>query len=436
MQDEDDIFGVDENKASNIPKACKIVRKKLTKRARDKIKDFIRDLEFRESSPELISVIGQCKQPIMVSALAQNMTRKQQPDYTAEEKNLCAALQPFSKNMESDLSILGNYDEVTAIFNEVVRDKERILEKRAQSFVPNAKEELKNLLLSCKEKSEKRIHILEKNDHAQLLEQKKNIESQVSKIKADMAEVFGELDVRLETEKTEAVRELREARKDYLTIRERSGTRTTMDYYTKGILFWKRKIYYPREEHYSYCNVSDVIENLSQYAIEASNKVGEVFTDALQIREIRRKLLTVVIDNFDMGSEKYDSSIFQLLVEESVRAIEFPIIDLDISDTMSGIAGKFKGEITSTDQKNELSTALSTAISRIYGELCQKMVSSVHEFKKELKLVEQQVRDGLLNDILEEFEKLMDQCADKEKEIAAYKEYVHILDRELTERIR
>ena len=36
VQDDDDIFGDDENTADNIPKACKIIKKKLRKRAKSK----------------------------------------------------------------------------------------------------------------------------------------------------------------------------------------------------------------------------------------------------------------------------------------------------------------------------------------------------------------------------------------------------------------
>ena len=69
VQDDDDIFGDDDNTADNIPKACKIIKKKLRKRAKSKVDEFVKDLEARESSNELIEVIKQCADPIMVSSL-------------------------------------------------------------------------------------------------------------------------------------------------------------------------------------------------------------------------------------------------------------------------------------------------------------------------------------------------------------------------------
>ena len=439
VQEDDDIFGNDENTADNIPKACKIIKKKLKKRAKSKIDEFVQDLESRGSSNELIEVIKQCENPLMVSSLAYNMSTKLVSDYNAEEKNIYSALKQFSKDLDSDLKLLGNFDEIKTLFDEVVEEKEQILEKKAKGFIPTAKEELKTMLLAYKEKTNKRIKVLESNDREHLLEQKKSIEGQIGKIKADITAVFGELNAKLESEKSDAVRELREAGKDYLNVKERTGSKTIRTSHRVSDAKWWNPLswfsshteYSSHTEHYSYCIAADAIENLRKYALEASNQVEKVFTDALQIKEVKRKLLNVVISNFDMGSEKYDSSLFRIMVEESVSAIEFPILNLDISATVNKIAGKFNGELTSASKKTALSTALSNAIMEIYDELCNKLVSSVKKFKEELGLIGHKVQDNLLTDISEEFETLLSQFENKEKEIANFKAYAEILDKKI-----
>ena len=431
VQDDDDIFGENENTADNIPKACKIIKKKLRKRAKSKVEEFVSDLQTRDSSPELIEVIQQCSEPLMVSSVVYNMTGRSESEYSPEEKNIYSALKQFSNDMESDLKLIGNFDEVKGIFDEVVIEKEHILDMKAKSFVPNAIEELRDLLYSYLDKAEKRIEVLETNDREQLLEQKKVIETQMESIKADIAVVFGELNAKLECEKAEGVRELREASKDYLNIKERTGSVTRTGSYTTGHLFWKKTHVYTYEEHYSYCIAADAIENLRKYAMDATNQVEEVFSEALETREIKRKLLNVVVNNFDMGSEKYDSSLFRIMVEETVSAIEFPIFNMDISEAMNGITGKFSGEITSASQKTELSTGLSKAISRIYDELCNNLGITVKQFKDSMTEIRHMVEDNLLNNITKEFELLLTQCDNKDKEIVNYKEYVSILGNKL-----
>lgn len=439
VQDDDDIFGDDENTADNIPKACKIIKKKFKKRAKSKVEEFVKDLEMRGSSPELIEVTKQCANPIMVSSLAYNMTGKSQEEYTSEEKNIYSALKQFSDDMDSDLKLLGNFDEVKGLFSEVVTEKESILEAKAKSFIPNALEELRNLLVGYLDKTNKRIQVLESNDRQQLIEQKKIIENQMGSIKADIAAVFGELNAKLESEKVAGIREIREVSKDYLSIKDRTGTKVIHDSYTVSDSKWYNPFswgsshveHYTYEEHYSYCIAADAIENLRKYGLDASNQVEEVFSEALQFKEIKRRLLNVVVSNFDMGSEKYDSSLFRIMVEETVSGIEFPIFDIDISDAMNNIAGKFNGEITSASEKTELSTALSKAISRIYDELCKKLDDAVKKFKGELSAIGQKIEESLLTNITKEFEELLSQCDNKDKEISGYKKYAEILDREI-----
>lgn len=431
VQDEDDIFGDDDNTADNIPKACKIIKKKLRKRAKSKVDEFVKDLESRDSSSELIEVIKQCSDPIMVSSLVYNMTNKSQEEYTSEEKNIYSALKQFSDDMEKDLTLLGNFDEVKCLFNEVVREKEEILEAKAKSFIPNAHEELKDILSGYLEKTKGRIQILQNNDKNQLEEQRKIIENQIGAVKAEIATVFGELKSNIELEKSAGIRELRDISKDYLNVKERTGSITRTGSYTTGHLWWKKTHEYNYEEHYSYCIAADAIENLQKYSLEASNEVEERFIEAIHIKELKRKLMNVVVNNFDLGSEKFDSQLFKIMLENTVNDIEIPVFNIDISSEMSSIAGKFNGELTSADQKNELSIALSKAISAIYDVICKKFESSVKKLKDDISEIEKKIEDTLLTNILKEFEELKAECDNKEKEITAFREYETILENEI-----
>lgn len=431
VQDEDDIFGDDDNTADNIPKACKIIKKKLRKRAKSKVDEFVKDLESRDSSSELIEVIKQCSDPIMVSSLVYNMTNKNQEEYTSEEKNIYSALKQFSDDMENDLKLLGNFDEVKCLFDEVVREKEEILEAKAKSFIPNAHEELKDILSGYLEKTKGRIQILQNNDKNQLEEQRKIIENQIGAVKAEIATVFGELKSNIELEKSAGIRELRDISKDYLNVKERTGSITRTGSYTTGHLWWKKTHEYNYEEHYSYCIAADAIENLQKYSLEASNEVEERFIEAIHIKELKRKLMNVVVNNFDLGSEKFDSQLFKIMLENTVNDIEIPVFNIDISSDMSSIAGKFNGELTSADQKNELSIALSKAISAIYDVICKKFESSVKKLKDDISEIEKKIEDTLLTNILKEFEELKAECDNKEKEITAFREYETILENEI-----
>lgn len=434
--EEDDLFGEDENTADNIPKACKIIKGKLKKRAKGRVSEFVKDLERRGSSKELRDVIEQCSNPIMVSSIAHNMCGKEESDYSSEEKNIYAALKKFSKDIGADLELLGNFDEVQKLFAEVVAEKEEILQQKAKGFVPNAMEEVKDKLWVFKEKTDKRVQILENNDKEQLQEQRRVVEKQIGNIRTDIAEMFGELSVRLETEKANATKEIRQSSKEYSEVKERTGTKTERVGHRVSDSFflfpwtWGKSHmeYEDYTEHYSYCLAADAIENLKKYSIDATNQVEQVFTDALQLKEIKRKLLNVVINNFDMGSEKYDVSLFRIMVEDTVSMIEFPVFSIDLGDAVGDIAAQFTGEITDTEQKTELSTAISKAITKIYDKICENLVNTVRSYKESLAEIRKKVEGSMLENIVQEFDNLVEQCENKEKEIQSYKEYSELLE--------
>jgi hypothetical protein len=437
--DADDVFEDDENSTDSIPVACKMVEKKLKKRAKLMTGKYIEELNLRHSSEALKEVIKQCENPIMVSSMAYNMTNKEPSEFTKEESALAYALKPYSKNLQSDLNVVGNFEDIKIIFNSVVEEKEKIFIEKAKSFVPNAKEELKNVLVKFLERTSKRKHILESNDQAQLLDKKEAVEKQMSAIKSDIATVFGDLNNTIETEKMRGIRELRELSQENLNIKERSGTTIHTDYNVVSDSSWwnpfswgkSHKEYYTYEEHYQYCIAADAVEILNQYTLEASNVIETVFTNAIKLKEFRRVLLDVIMNNFDMGSEKFDVSYFRSIVEETVNSIEYPVFKIDIGDDVKNITTLFSGEITSAKEKTALISTLGRAVLSVNNKLIEEFDNKVQTFKKVMIANSHTVQDSLLNNISAEFKLLLEECENKNKEIDGYKEYEKILENEL-----
>ena len=63
--------------------------------------------------------------------------------------------------------------------------------------------------------------------------------------------------------------------------------------------------------------------------------------------------------------------------------------------------------------------------------MCKKLDVAVKKFKGELSVIAQKVEDSLLTNITREFEELLSQCDNKDKEISGYKEYAEILEKEI-----
>ncbi len=70
------------------------------------------------------------------------MSKKSVEEFNKKEmriyEDLCAQNKPTNK----DLRTIGNMDEVRKIFKDVVEQKEQMLEEKASTFIPIAKDEL------------------------------------------------------------------------------------------------------------------------------------------------------------------------------------------------------------------------------------------------------------------------------------------------------
>ena len=129
-----------------------------------------------------------------------------------------------------------------------------------------------------------------------------------------------------------------------------------------------------------------------------------------------------------MGNADYDVSLFRIMVEDTVSMIEFPVFKIDLGDSVEKIAGQFNGEITDASQKNALSTAISKAITGVYEKICDNLAETVKTYKESLMEIRKKIEGSMLENIMQEFDQLVEQCEHKEREIEAYKEYSKLLD--------
>jgi uncharacterized protein YaaN involved in tellurite resistance len=133
-----------------------------------------------------------------------------------------------------------------------------------------------------------------------------------------------------------------------------------------------------------------------------------------------------------MGSEKYDASLFKIAVEETVNSITFPVINIDISDKVKGISSEFVGEIRSGVEKNKLMEAESNVITKINNDLANKLEYTAANYKNEMDNISRKIEDSLLAKISDEYDGLIRDCENKDKEIVGHKEYAKLLQKELS----
>ncbi len=428
--DEDDCDDI----ADNIPDGCAIIKRKLGARAKKEIGRFIKDLKDKDADEELISVLSQCEEPVMISAMAHDMTLKSGDEYNAGEKNLYGALSKFSSDVEADLKLISNFDRIREIYSEIIADKETTLVDKANSFVSTSKGELRTVLGGFKDKAEKRLNVVLHSDKETLDAQRKGLNDQIDTVRSDVEEIFGSVISGIEVGKQKALAEMRGIKDEFANITENTGTRMrTGSRKKRFLIFFKRTEYYTYPENYSYYLAADAAENFIKFSSEASNLAEAVFTDSMNYKEIKRKLLNVIVKDFDLGSESYSPAAFRLMVEEAVAGIEFPTISIDVGGLGDEIIKTFSGEIESADEKNRFRNMVIKTVQNIFAHISDELAKQVALCKSKLSDMADKTQESLLRDILKEFDELVSKCGDKEKEAENYRKYISALEKILKE---
>lgn len=379
-----------------------------------------------------MDIINQCKKPIFVSAIAENMSKKPVEDYDDKEKKVYDDLSAKGEITAEKLKEIGNIDEVREAFQQVIDDKEEMLEEKAASFVPTAMEELKDRLRRIEGLSEKRISQLYNYDREKLMEQKKYITTQVSNVSGKIEEVFTELENKIEENKSDAIKEIKIYNREYLQVSEKEGVETHYEIRKVSTTTWfkpwtwgtsTREIY-SYDEKYKYIDMFDAIENVRNYVQDGVECIEKTFNKSIDSALLKYKILNIIIENIDGGKETYDASYYKLLVERTIQKIQIPEIEFQAASFENMISSQFNGEIKGSSMKSSLRTTLSETIYAVGEEMCKTLEKSVKEFKEAIGRIKEEFLEQLLGEINVELNTVSEQFENKEFEIARYNELI------------
>lgn len=408
---------------------------RLRKQAEKCFTDVIDKMNKRQSNENLVRILEECKNPIFISSMAYNMSKKSIDDYNEEEVNVYENLNYTDELDNNWLNKIGNIDEVREIFKEVVEQKEKTLVQKSNFFIPNVKNELKVELNNILDTVNKRINLLSDNDKNKLEDKKRSMQYQINNIKSELEDLFGDLNITMEKNRLEAVGELREISKEYLNIEEKRGVITHVESYSVSTSKWykpstwgtSRTEYYTYDEQYYYLDASDALENIRNFSNDSITTIEKTFDKAVDISNLKKKLLNIIVNQFDTSDENYDAGYFKMLAQKTINNIDFPILKIDIQNYLNEISSKFSGEITNSSDKSNLKMALGNTISKLLDIITNEFSKQVKSMETNLSNIKTSFANDLLKNIESEFDTILKQCENKEVEIKNNKEFAKVV---------
>ncbi len=379
-----------------------------------------------------VAMIDQCKDVIFISSMAHNMANKNKSQYTEQELKVYNDLNAHKELSKAELRSIGNIEAVRKIFREVADKKEAMLNAKSSTFVPVAREELRSKLLGMEKIIEKRIDKLNTSDREEIAAQKKAISNQINTINADLESIFGELYLKIEQNKSEALRELRSNNRMYSQISEKEGVETHFETSKKSTSKWfmpwtwgsSTKEVYSYDEKYYYLDASDALENIRNFVNDSADCIEDTFNKVMDVTALKRQLLNTIVENLDGSKDEYDPAYCKLLVEQTLNSIELPVIKIDVAGVVDSVASQFSGEIRDSAMKANLKSALAKVISSLFEDISKRFEDEVAKFKAKIEKIKNDFSEKLLKNINLEFNLVIEKFENKENEIERYKELI------------
>ena len=382
-------------------------------------------------------IIEQFKHPIFVSAMVENMAKKDISEYTHKEKRVYDDLSEKNPITTEDLKAIGNMEEVRKVFQAVVEEKEQMLEQKAKTFIPVAMEELSDKLLRISNLATKRREQLLEFDKENLTEQKKAITTQINKMNANLEIVFNELIKKVEEHKLQAISEIRAYNREYLQVSEKEGVTTHFEIKKESSAVWFKpwtwgtsaRVIYSYDEKYQYIDAYDAIENIRNFVEDGKECIELAFNKSLDMAELKHKLLSIIIENLDTLGEGFDASYYKILVEKTLQGIKIPTIEFPTTQFEDIITSEFSGEIKSNSMKSNFKKVLSDTIYDVREGICKKLEHEVMRFEDVIEELKKNFSVNLLGDIQKELNTIIEQSSDKDNKIKRYGEIIEIIEK-------
>lgn len=378
-----------------------------------------------------------CKNPLFLSSVFHNMSGRNPNEFSESERKAFDDLNEHDDLDEDLVAQIGDISSIEKELLEAIAQKDAVLAERAESFIPAAEKELFSYLENLRRVTLKHLNLLVSKDKENLEAQRKDVQTKIHNIKAQIEEHFGEANVRMEQAKISILQDLRRSSREYGSVSERTGSepkervRTVSDSRWWNPFSWgsSHKEYSTYQVSYTYIDVNDALDNLRHYANDAAGSIEEGFLNAVNVKTLKTGLLKVVVNELDASSESYDPAYFRLLTEQTLNRIEFPVMRISSDSAMVKITAKFSGEIRDSAQRSELKNALASAVADLFDNFSVQLEQAISQFKNGMDKLKDDFGESLLKNINDGFAKILKECETKEASIKNLREFEGVLEK-------
>ncbi len=361
----------------NLEQADQAVKNHLKSRARDSINTVTQNLIHMGCSNQVLDVVKNCKVPYFMSVMSYKMSIKKENEYTNEEKRVQSALNVYGDISSEMMNKISNFEKIKNIYEEIISQKEELLQNKANSLVLHSQSELKIKLKKMQDELEKNTDRIENTLVAEKNENLMQITNKINDCREIISNIFA---LNFETVESEAHKKILDLYDIWMGFSSASkkGINLKNEAYKVDDSKWFNPFtwnkshteYRTIQNEYVYIDTQDLV-SVIKFIVESSENIySELAEIVSESSTVENKIYTALLEKNDFSPGK-----LRAMTKQAMTKITVPKLVQDFSEDYKFFENKYPTQIL---EKNLIEQAMSD-IQRISNNVIEKINKNISD---------------------------------------------------------
>ncbi len=372
---------------------------------------------------ELVNKISQASDsPMFISSTCFSIARKQGAGEALDEHEawvLDNLKKQFSGFDETLLRSIGGIGKVHKALNKVSERKAEIIEGKNDAVLDDARRGHLRVLDRILQEVVSSRTKLETVSADELRQKIANIRNVIDTSRERLAHLFEGAAIQCDAKVQQLLPQLTLEKRHHRDIEIKTKTRTEHKSVRGGLFGWRKDtISFEVTNHGA--SVSDVSQNIEEYAAKCLTYVDGEFQHIFNKEQFSHNIIDVVLEAFRKGGREFDEDDIRLPLQNVLSKISIAHMELDYTPYIDELETHFNKGYAGNEEIHQLESLQTRLLDNIEQVMTEQLKDALKDISKTLKDQGVHFADDIEGKLCGELEKLQGQVDEREKYIAGY----------------
>lgn len=372
--------------------------------------------------------------PLFISAVAERMRSKPIGEFSENENIIYKLLSTHGKVSEQTLADIGGFDAVRSMFNSIIKQKDDILQSKANEFVTITKHDIVHKMRELRNNAQ---HDLSQMNADPLTRQYNDIVTHIQEAQEQTDRAFRQYLEPLSHRLKAASIELNALKDIYKSVIEKQDVHidTTKRIVSDARLFmpwtWgKKHSEYDITEHgIDFLDTEDCIQNITYLAQNTATVHVQVFEPMSNLTNLRNQLNKVSSTLLFWQDELPDMKSITHPTDVSLRNVTIPKADYDCTPYVQRIHDRFMGRIMAEYARSELAELYSKASYDMLSQFYKQLENYANTYARQVDIAKSRFTTELFSSLYIELKHIRASIDELTARSHRYEEVIELIER-------